>query len=298
VMGTNSPLQYYATHSVMTDPAKYRHLFEGLPADIPALSEVVQRLILHAHWAERYGVQLSEERQEQETNLRKITRQLARIMELDGNPLTIARPLEKRIIGTCRDFSIFLAAFLRHQGVPARARCGFGTYFMPGKGEDHWTCQYWKADEARWVSVDAQIDQFQHDALNIGFDTHDMPEGKFLSAGQAWQLCRAGKADSQIFGIFDMHGMWFIAGNLVRDLLSLNKIELLPWDVWGMMAEFKQDELSQDYMKEMDGVAELTLGGNEAFPEMRAFYESEERLRPSPDLTGCTTMIPEGYSCQ
>jgi hypothetical protein len=281
-MNSSDPLEYYATHSVITDPQECRYLFDDLPGDIPALCEIVQGLILHSHWAERYGVQLTEERR-QEENLRKVTRQLARIIELDGSPLTITRPLEKRIIGTCRDFSTFLTAFLRHQGIPARARCGFGRYFMPGKAEDHWTCQYWKGDEARWVSVDAQIDRFQRDALNIGFDTHDMPEGKFLSAGQAWQFCRAGKADPQIFGIFDMHGLWFIAGNLVRDLLSLNKIELLPWDVWGMMAEFKQEELSQGYMEEMGRVAALTLAGNEAFPELRALYESEERLRPALD---------------
>jgi hypothetical protein len=282
IVETNDPLQYYATQSVITDPQEYRHLFNGLPRDITSLCEIVQGLILHSRWAERYGVQLTEERQ-QEENLRKMTRQLARIIELDGSPLTITRPLEKRIIGTCRDFSTFLTAFLRHQGIPARARCGFGRYFMPGKAEDHWTCQYWKGDEARWVSVDAQIDLFQRDALNICFDTHDMPEGKFLSAGQAWQLCRAGQADPQTFGIFDMHGMWFIAGNLVRDLLALNKIELLPWDVWGMMAEFKQEELSRGYIEQTDRVAALTLSGNEVFPELRAFYENEERLRPALD---------------
>jgi len=282
IVETTDPLQYYTTHSVMTDPAEYRHLFNGLPADIPALCEIVQGLIFHQHWAEMYGVELSEERQ-QETNLRKLTRQLFRLMELDGSPLTVARPLEKHIIGTCRDFSTFLTALLRYQGVPARARCGFGTYFTPGKGEDHWTCQYWNTGEARWVTVDAELDQFKCDALGITFNPLDLPEGQFLLAGQAWQLCRAGQADPQAFGIFDMHGMWFIAGNLMRDLLSLNKIELLPWDEWGMMAEFKQEDLSQGYMEEMDRVAILTLAGNEAFPEIRAFYENEERLRPTVD---------------
>ena len=140
-METNDPLQYYSTPGIMTDPGEYRHLFDGLPTDIPALCEIVQGLIFHPHWAEMYGVELTEERQ-QETNLRKVTRQLVRLMELDGSPLTVARPLEKRIVGTCRDFSTFLTALLRHQGVPARARCGFGTYFTPGKSEDHWTCQY------------------------------------------------------------------------------------------------------------------------------------------------------------
>jgi hypothetical protein len=266
----------------MTDPEEYQHLFDGLPTNIPALCEIVQGLILHTHWAERYGVQLSKER-ERENSLRKMTRQLARIIELDDDSLVVARPLERRVVGTCRDYSTFLTAFLRHHGVPARARCGFGTYFEPGKSVDHWTCQYWNADEARWVAVDSQIDQFQRNALGITFNTYDMPEGKFLSAGQAWQLCRAGQADPQTFGIFDMWGLWFIAGNLVRDLLSLNEIELLPWDAWGMMAEFKQEELSQGYMEEMDRVAALTLAGNEAFPEIRALYESEERLRPVSD---------------
>ena len=46
------------------------------------------------------------------------------------------------------------------------------------------------------------------------------------------QLCRAGQANPDLFGVFDMHGMWFIRGNVVRDLAALNKVELLPWDCW------------------------------------------------------------------
>jgi len=274
--------QYYTNPGIMTDPGKHGTLFDGLPDDIPSLCRIVQGLIIHVHWAERYGERLSEERQ-QETNLRMVWRQLERILELDSSPLTTARPLSKRVVGTCRDYSVLLSAILHHQGVPARARCGFGTYFTPGKGEDHWTCQYWNANETRWVTVDAQIDQFQRDALNLTFDTRDMPGGKFLPAGEAWQLCRAGKADPEAFGIFDMHGMWFIVGNLVRDLLSLNKIELLPWDGWGLMPEFKQQGFSDEYLELLDRLADLTLAGNEAFPEVRSFYENEERLKPPVD---------------
>ncbi len=32
-----------------------------------------------------------------------------------------------------------------------------------------------------------------------------------------------------------MYGLWFIAGNLVRDFAALSKVEMLPWDVWGAM---------------------------------------------------------------
>jgi len=265
----------------MTDPGERGVLFERLPADTPALCEIIQGLILHVHWAEQYGVKLSEERRN-EQNLRRVSRQLERIIELDERPLTEARPLENRLVGTCRDYSTFLAAILRHQGVPARARCGFGAYFEPNSYADHWTCEYWKTSEGRWATVDAQLDDFQRDALNITFNTFDMPEGQFLPAGKAWQICRADKADPEVFGIFEMHGMWFIAGNLVRDLLSLNKVELLPWDGWGLMPEFEQQDFSDAYLEYIDRLAELTLAGNEAFPEIRSIYETDERLQTPP----------------
>jgi hypothetical protein len=33
-----------------------------------------------------------------------------------------------------------------------------------------------------------------------------------------------------------MHGLWFIAGNLVRDAAALNKREML-WNVWDTMRD-------------------------------------------------------------
>jgi hypothetical protein len=32
-----------------------------------------------------------------------------------------------------------------------------------------------------------------------------------------------------------MHGLWFIPGNIIRDIAALNNREMLPWDVWGAM---------------------------------------------------------------
>ena len=81
----------------------------------------MQGLTVHIFWAERSGLHLSDERK-QEVELRTIPRRLARTLELDDRPLTQARPLDKRLVGNCRDFSTLLCAILRHQGVPARAR--------------------------------------------------------------------------------------------------------------------------------------------------------------------------------
>jgi hypothetical protein len=174
--------------------------------------------------------------------------------------------------------TMLLCAILRHQGVPARARCGFGAYFRPGAYEDHWVCEYWRVEERRWVMVDAQLDEMQRSVLEIDFDPCDLPPGRFVTGGEAWQRCRSGQADPDRFGIFDMHGQWFIRGDLVRDLLALNKIEILPWDPWGLMAG-PDDETTPEDVALLDRIAALTLAGDEAFPEVRALYEGDARLR-------------------
>ena len=83
---------------------------------------------------------------------------LDRLLAQDGQPLGVARPVDDRLVGVCRHFTVLLVAMLRAQGVPARARCGFGAYFTPGRFEDHWVCEYWHSAEGRWILVDAQID--------------------------------------------------------------------------------------------------------------------------------------------
>jgi hypothetical protein len=270
----------------MTDPKEYAHLFDGLPTDIASLCQVVQGLTVHIFWAERYGLQLSDERK-QEVELRTIPRRLARTLELDdapglARPLTQARPLDKRLVGNCRDFSTLLCAILRHQGVPARARCGFGAYFIPDHLEDHWVCEYWNAGQQRWVMVDAQLDAFQCEALHIPFDPLDVPHDQFITGGRAWALCRAGQADPDQFGILHMHGLWFIRGDLGRDFLALNKIEILPWDGWGLLYK-DEAQVTLDDREFLDRIAALTIAGDEAFEQVRSVYEDDARVHVPAD---------------
>jgi hypothetical protein len=171
-----------------------------------------------------------------------------------------------------------LTAMLRHQSVPARARCGFGRYFLPNHFEDHWVCEYWNAAENRWVLVDAQLDPLQLSKLDIPFDPLDVPRDEFIVGGKAWQMCRAGEADPDTFGIAEMHGLWFVRGNFVRDVASLNKVELLPWDVWGLV-DVLGNELSADDLAVLDQMAELTNDAVPAFDQVRRLYETDSRWR-------------------
>jgi hypothetical protein len=166
---------------------------------------------------------------------------------------------------------------LRRAGIAARARCGFGCYFGPDP-VDHWVVEYW--DGAAWKLGDAQLDPVQLAALKPSFDPLDVPRDQFLVAGEAWRRCRAGEADPMRFGILDMHGLWFIAGNLVRDVASLGGMEMLPWDVWGLMPG-PGESASEAVTAELDAAARLSLDPDGHFDALRALYERPEWRVPA-----------------
>jgi len=272
-----SELSYYSIQGQISDLGALGEMFDGLPSEVEKLCQVVQGLMIHAHWAERYGLKLSTEKAA-EPELRHVSKQLQRIKEIDDSDISTTRPLEKRLVGTCRDYALLLTTMLREQSVPARARCGFGAYFDPGKYADHWVCEYWNEDRQSWILVDAQLDEFQQKELRLAFDPLDVPRDMFLTAGKAWQLCRSKKADPEKFGIFDMWGLWFIKGNLLRDLASLNKVELLPWDVWGLM-ETEESADTDEETKLMDQVAAVTSVENWSFEEVQSIYQQRDDLK-------------------
>jgi Transglutaminase-like enzymes, putative cysteine proteases len=259
-----------STFPMPIDPA-------DLPDDLPSLVKTVQGLLLHVFWAERYGLTPSEERKA-EVNLRSFAEKLPALLKLDPAPLTQARPLEKRLLGNCRDFSDFLAAMLKLKGIPARSRCGFGAYFNPGTYEDHWVAEYWNEAQKRWVMVDAQLDELQQKALNIHFNTLDVPQTEFITGGNAWRLCRRSEADAKKFGIFDMRGLWFIRGDLMRDFLALNSLEILPWDGYGLIEKDDKDLADAD-LDLLDRIAELTLKPDASFSEIRSLYTTRPELQ-------------------
>lgn len=268
---------FYTQPAAMTSAGGYGPFLEGLPAAIARLVSVVQGLLLHEQWARAYGVTLPDERR-RGSHIRAAALMLEHLLARDDRPLTTARPVDARLVGVCRHFAVLLVTMLRAKGVPARARCGFGAYFSPGRFEDHWVCEYWDAVAARWVLVDAQIDELQRGTLRPDFDLCDVPRDRFVVAGDAWAQCRTGAADPATFGIFEMRGLWFVAGNVLRDAAALNNMEMLPWDVWGAMPG-PERSLRPDDIAFFDRLAALTRAPDAGFTELRALYEGDSRLR-------------------
>jgi hypothetical protein len=278
-MKTAGVLPYYAEAGPMTTGGSHGRHLRSAPNSIRELAETVQHLFLYDVVArDFYGFTVPKPRAG-EIHLRSTESLLERILQLDAAPLARPRPLDKRTIGRCHHFALMTVAVLRAHGIPARARCGFGAYFNPPQFEDHWVTEYWDAGERRWVLADTQLDAVWIEKLRIGHDVFDVPRDRFLTAADAWKQCRTGKFDPARFGIsfVKLHGLWFVAGSLVRDLASLNKMEMLPWDSWG--AQPKPDaKLDDAQLRFFDEIAALT-GDDASFEAARAMYAHDDRLR-------------------
>jgi len=272
--GARQAQDFYLRHGPMNGPSKVSVALRDLPQGVASLCEIAQGILIHrdiAPWL--YELKLSSEERDV-ANIRPVARMIAEIEGRSARSLRETRAPLERMPCVCWHFSSLVAAMLREQGVPARARCGFGAYFNPGRFEDHWVAEYWNRTERRWVLVDAQLDAVQRRALPVDFDPTDVPHDRFILAGDAWQQCRAGRADPDLFGfsLIKEQGLWWVAQNLIRDLASLNRVEMLPWDVWGMMPGPTRT-ISDDEGAFLDRVAALTLGGDDAVPALQEIYD-------------------------
>jgi hypothetical protein len=274
-----SILDYYTEPGPMTSAGACASRLEGLPRDVAGLARVAQGVLIHEHIAGSYGVTLAEE-DRSSVHLRPVERILERVLARDDRPLVTARPPEARLPGNCRHFSVLMAAMLRAQGVPARARCGFGGYFVRDRFEDHWVCEYWNAGEARWALADAQIDDVQRGLFHPDFDLMDVPRDRFVIAGDAWARCRAADDDPAKYGLTFLKeaGLWWIASNLVRDVAALRNREMLPWDVWGGMVK-PDEEIDDARLQLFDRLAALTGSPDAAFDELGSVYTGDDRVR-------------------
>ncbi|MDQ1436331.1 MAG: hypothetical protein QOF59_3147 [Actinomycetota bacterium] len=244
-----------------------------LPSDVVGICRIAQSLVIPPDLARAVGI--PEERND-EKSIRPANALVARLTELDPTPLHEPRPPQHRVVGTCRDFTVLSCAFLRHRGIPARARCGFARYFEPTEFVDHWVVEYWTPSQARWVRIDSEI-------LGLPFVStpDDLEPDEFLSGGEAWTLCRETDVDPMRFGVVGAPHAWGIAeirGNAIRDLAALNKVEMLPWDEWGRMEPSYKGETGADFDALIDTIA-ATCASNDP-SAIRDLYASEDLTVP------------------
>ncbi len=298
--------KYYSKPGEITRIDKHKDFIEWLTDDPSVICQVVQGLIVHDLWIGHYGESYNKDH-EYSQKTAYMEDLLDKVLEIDSSNLAIPRHPRDRVIACCREFATLMCALLRAKGIPARSRCGFAVYFgWNGKYEDHWICEYWNGD--RWVMSDPQLDPFQQSsvinwALNTihsiekkthrikQFNPRDLKSDEFVTAGQAWKLCREGNANPEDFGIScpnrpewgidSLYGLWFVRGQLLRDFAALNKVETVPylvrickgldWKPWHLVYA-KDSELTDDELLLLDAVAEITSDVDANFNEIHETY--------------------------
>jgi hypothetical protein len=150
--------------------------------------------------------------------------------------------------------------------------------------ENHWICEYWSDAEHRWIQVDAQIDDRQRQLMGIEFNTRNLPQGQFVTAGEGWRRFRDGRAPLASFGVFGRSLGWsMVMPNVVCDTMALNKDELLPWDTppyW----DKKQADMTPEDTALIQKLAEWDWDSAAGFGERRALYRDNPNLRMPADF--------------
>lgn len=272
-----------AAHEFYASPGRHTDL-TGASVEITGVADavaIVQGLLVYDLAAKDfYGVDLSPT-QMATVNEREAAALIEVAGRIDARPITVPRQPGDRIGGRCNTYTLLTVALLRSAGIAARSRCGFGTYFVPGFYEDHWVAEYWDADQQRWRMVDAQLDATWQKMLGMDHGAVvEVGPDQFVTAGHAWQAWRRGELDADQCGLssIDEHGSFWIAGNLRLDLAALNKVEMLPWDVWGLGWR-PGDQPTEEMLVAFDSVAELTVDPDAHFDDLRARYQTDESLR-------------------
>jgi hypothetical protein len=219
---------FYASQSYYSDPGTHLDILSGVDCTPKAISEWTASFLQHPRGAESRLNGFTPE-QAAQLELRSVAEILAVVLK---RSLLGGEGSAPKMGGVCRDFAIVAVSRFRAERVPARLRVGFADYIMPDRWEDHWICEW--HDGQRWKRYDAEFAA----SSKLDFDPTDVPGTRFLTAGEAWQHLANTPAHGSRFGVssLNLQGEWFVAGSLFRDMAALRKLELKPWDYWGLSA--------------------------------------------------------------
>lgn len=240
---------FYASQSTYSEPGPYREALM-LGGDSPeSIAWWISSFMQHPRGAD------SKERgftakQVVDLELRSVTEILAVAAE---RKLLAGDPVQIKVGGLCRDFAIVAASAFRAKGIPARLRVGFADYIIPDFWEDHWLCEW--HDGRRWQRLDVEFTATD----GPSFNTLDVPRERFLMASEAWFRIKDQPGIASRFGVrsLGLCGEWFVAGSLLREIAALRKLELKPWDYWGLSKDLSpvSPELSRQARTTLDLLA-------------------------------------------
>ena len=239
----------------------------GLPGDAGVLGTIVRGLLVHNFAAKMQGLQLPAERM---SHMQTVGAEaiLDNVFSLDPSPLDIKRPAERRMVGFCYHFALLHCALLRATGTPARARCGFASYFEAGRWIDHWVVEYWDGDG--WRLSDPQIGR------------SDLTRDDFHDGLTAWSQCRGGGSMPDLYGNGQLWGWDELRGSLINDVAALNKVEISGWYWCDRIKVNPLDQPHDELDVSLDILARLAATA-ESVTTMKECFDLYPELQPPAD---------------
>jgi len=220
---------FYTSQSIYSDPGRHLGLLSRVGDGPPEIARWINSLMQHPRGPEAKERAFHQE-QVRDLQLRSVEEHLSRALQ---RGLLDSRHDQPKVGGLCRDFALIAVTKFRASNIPARLRVGFADYLAPGYWEDHWLCEW--HDGQKWRRLDVEFAPVQ----GIYFDAFDVPSERFITASEAWSRVRNEPEIASTFGVssLDLAGVWFIAGSVFREIAALRKLELKPWDYWGLVED-------------------------------------------------------------
>lgn len=279
---------HYLTFSTFTYPGLYKQELIDLPDDIAELGLLLRKNIIHRTTLAAGNVGTNADlrfgdmtkmpwwRQPDDDILPTAAAILAELHRLDDRGLVTDRAVEDKPILTCRYVCILMAAILKSKGIPARVRSGNAPYFEEGQSDDHWINQYWDDKQARWVTIDVDGSL----SLDEDFDPYNMPEDTFDFPAKAWLDVRGGKVKPDYFyNAGDFRGAMVVAWSLFYDFHSLMNDENIYLHLPEPVRVHEFPKLTEEQLKEIDGLAELMLDPDTNFDKLKEIFDSKKEWR-------------------
>ncbi len=240
---------FYASQSIYSEPGLYRETLMRGDGEPKLVARWIGSFMQHPRGVESKEQGFTSE-QATDLELRSVAEILSVAVERSFLKGDAALP---KVGGVCRDFAILAVSRFRERGTPARLRVGFADYLVPDRWDDHWLCEW--HDGERWKRLDVEFAPIE----GMFFNALDVPPERFLTASEAWFRIKDEPEIASRFGVssLGLSGEWFVAGSLFRELAALRKLELKPWDYWGLSENLSRvsTEWSQQARTTLDQLA-------------------------------------------
>ena len=229
-------INFYTQQSVITELHEYANIFEELPSDIVTLVQIVNNFMLLDSDATYHKFVIPSKNLD-EINQRDIYSILSTAFLKHHSTLYVERDITQKVIGTCRDMAVLLCSLLRTKKIAARVRYGFRkskySYY------DHTIVEYYdeKKEKLTWVDP-CCLSELHRKNRRVNYDMYNVTRQHYVTGADAWYECINNDSSPEQFGVgalMKIRGLWFVRNKMLQDFASLNKIEVLPWDEWGIM---------------------------------------------------------------